>query len=104
MTISALSCLVSFTFLPLQNLVMFMSEFVDWIIPDIPKDISEQIHREKVLMVEVFLKEEQGKLQMLETWREQDKKRGENCNNQSPRLSRSNTGSTTSAYSHRVDV
>ncbi|XP_056383558.1 anoctamin-1 isoform X1 [Hyla sarda] len=85
-----------------QNLVMFMSEFVDWIIPDIPKDISEQIHREKVLMVEVFLKEEQGKLQMLETWKEQ--KRGENCNNQSPRLSRSNTGSTTSAYSHRVDV
>ncbi|XP_063800213.1 anoctamin-1 isoform X2 [Pseudophryne corroboree] len=87
-----------------QNLVMFMSDFVDWIIPDIPKDISEQIHREKVLMVEVFLKEEQGKLQMLETWREQDKKRGGNCNNQSPKLSRSNTGSTTSAYSYRVDV
>ncbi|XP_077143079.1 anoctamin-1 isoform X1 [Ranitomeya variabilis] len=87
-----------------QNLVMFMSDFVDWIIPDIPKDISEQIHREKVLMVEVFLKEEQGKLQMLETWKDHDKKRGENCNNQSPRLSRSNTGSTTSAYSHRIDV
>ncbi|KAM3918303.1 anoctamin-1 isoform 2-T2 [Leptodactylus fuscus] len=88
-----------------QNLVMFMSEFVDWIIPDIPKDISEQIHREKVLMVEVFLKEEQGKLQMLETWKEQhDKKRNENCNNQSPRLSRSNTGSTASAYSNRVDA
>ncbi|XP_075694077.1 anoctamin-1 isoform X2 [Rhinoderma darwinii] len=87
-----------------QNLVMFMSDFVDWIIPDIPKDISEQIHREKVLMVEVFLKEEQGKLQMLETWKEHDKKKGENCNNQSPRLSRSSTGSTTSAYSNRVDV
>ncbi|XP_072278183.1 anoctamin-1 isoform X4 [Pyxicephalus adspersus] len=88
-----------------QNLVMFMSDFVDWIIPDIPKDISEQIHREKVLMVEVFLKEEQGKLQMLETWREQyDKRKEENCNNQSPKLSRSNRGSTTSAYSQRVDV
>ncbi|KAM5137925.1 anoctamin-1 isoform 3-T3 [Mantella aurantiaca] len=88
-----------------QNLVMFMSDFVDWIIPDIPKDISEQIHREKVLMVEVFLKEEQGKLQMLETWREQcDRKKEENCNDQSPKLSRSNRGSTTSAYSHRVDV
>ncbi|XP_071975226.1 anoctamin-1 isoform X3 [Engystomops pustulosus] len=88
-----------------QNLVMFMSDFVDWIIPDIPKDISEQIHREKVLMVEVFLKEEQGKLQMLETWKEHhEKKRGENCANQSPRLSRSNTGSTASAYSGRVEA
>ncbi|XP_040265022.1 anoctamin-1 isoform X4 [Bufo bufo] len=88
-----------------QNLVMFMSDFVDWIIPDIPKDISEQIHREKVLMVEVFLKEEQGKLQMLETWKEHhDKKKVENCNNQSPSRSRCNTGSTTSAYSQRVDV
>lgn len=84
---------------------MFMSDLVDWIIPDIPKDISEQIHREKVLMVEVFLKEEQGKLQMLETWREQcDRKKEENCNNQSPNLSRSHRGSTASSYSHRVDV
>ncbi|KAM8938949.1 anoctamin-1 isoform 1-T1 [Pelodytes ibericus] len=87
-----------------QNLVMFMSEFVDWIIPDIPKDISEQIHREKVLMVEVFLKEEQGKLQMLETWKEHEKKRGENCNSQSPKLTRSHRGSSSSAYSYRVDV
>ncbi|XP_053304753.1 anoctamin-1 isoform X2 [Spea bombifrons] len=87
-----------------QNLVMFMSEFVDWIIPDIPKDISEQIHREKVLMVEVFLKEEQGKLQMLETWKEHEKKREENCNSQSPKVSRSQRGSTASAYSYRVDV
>ncbi|XP_066439530.1 anoctamin-1 isoform X1 [Eleutherodactylus coqui] len=87
-----------------QNLVMFMSDFVDWIIPDIPKDISEQIHREKVLMVEVFLKEEQGKLQLLETWKENDKKKGENYNNQSPRLFRCSTESPTSAYSHRVDV
>ncbi|XP_018410046.1 PREDICTED: anoctamin-1 isoform X2 [Nanorana parkeri] len=88
-----------------QNLVMFMSDLVDWIIPDIPKDISQQIHREKVLMVEVFLKEEQGKLQMLETWREHyDRKKEENCNNQSPKLSRSNRGSTVSAYSQRVDV
>ncbi|XP_075423741.1 anoctamin-1 isoform X3 [Ascaphus truei] len=87
-----------------QNLVMFMSEFVDWIIPDIPKDISEQIHREKVLMVEVFLKEEQGKLQMLETWKEQENKSGENCNNQSPKLSLSHRGSAASAHSYHVDV
>uniref|UniRef100_A0A803JMK5 Anoctamin n=1 Tax=Xenopus tropicalis TaxID=8364 RepID=A0A803JMK5_XENTR len=87
-----------------QNLVMFMSDFVDWIIPDIPKDISEQIHREKVLMVEVFLKEEQGKLQMLETWKEHERRKGENCNSQSPGLSRSQRGSSSSMYSHRVDV
>ncbi|KAM6980355.1 anoctamin-1-like [Aplochiton taeniatus] len=44
-----------------QNVVMLMSDFVDWLIPDIPKDISLQIHNEKVLMVELFMKEEQGK-------------------------------------------
>uniref|UniRef100_A0A8D0H5Z0 Anoctamin n=1 Tax=Sphenodon punctatus TaxID=8508 RepID=A0A8D0H5Z0_SPHPU len=87
-----------------QNLVMFMSDFVDWIIPDIPKDISQQIHKEKVLMVEVFMKEEQGKLQLLETWKEKDKKKGENCNNHSPKLSRSHRGSLSSSYSNRVDV
>lgn len=45
----------------LQNVVMLMSDFVDWLIPDIPKDISLQIHKEKILMVELFMKEEQGK-------------------------------------------
>lgn len=46
---------------PLQNVVMLMSDFVDWLIPDIPKDISLQMHKEKILMVELFMKEEQGK-------------------------------------------
>uniref|UniRef100_A0A8C0FUV7 Anoctamin n=1 Tax=Bubo bubo TaxID=30461 RepID=A0A8C0FUV7_BUBBB len=87
-----------------QNLVMFMSDFVDWIIPDIPKDISQQIHKEKVLMVEVFMREEQGKLQMLETWKDKDKKKGENCNNHSPRLSRSHSGSLSSCHSYPLDV
>ncbi|NXY33845.1 ANO1 protein, partial [Pomatorhinus ruficollis] len=87
-----------------QNLVMFMSEFVDWIIPDIPKDISQQIHKEKVLMVEVFMREEQGKLQMLETWKDKEKKKGENCNNHSPRLSRSRSGSLSSCHSYPLDV
>ncbi|PKU28817.1 anoctamin-1 [Limosa lapponica baueri] len=87
-----------------QNLVMFMSDFVDWIIPDIPKDISQQIHKEKVLMVEVFMREEQGKLQMLETWKDNDKKKGENCNNHSPRLSRSHSGSLSSCHSYPLDV
>lgn len=87
-----------------QNLVMFMSDFVDWIIPDIPKDISQQIHKEKVLMVEVFMREEQGKLQMLETWKDKDKTKGENCNNHSPRLSRSRSGSLSSCHSYPLDV
>ncbi|XP_010122619.1 PREDICTED: anoctamin-1-like [Chlamydotis macqueenii] len=87
-----------------QNLVMFMSDFVDWIIPDIPKDISQQIHKEKVLMVEVFMREEQGKLQMLDTWKDKDKKKGENCNNHSPRLSRSHSGSLSSCHSYPLDV
>ncbi|XP_031425597.1 anoctamin-1-like isoform X2 [Clupea harengus] len=44
-----------------QNAVMLMSDFIDWLIPDIPKDISLQIHREKALLVDLFMKEEQGK-------------------------------------------
>ncbi|XP_034039652.1 anoctamin-1a [Thalassophryne amazonica] len=44
-----------------QNVVMLMSDFVDWLIPDIPKDISLQMHKEKILMVELFMKAERGK-------------------------------------------
>ncbi|XP_068116147.1 anoctamin-1 isoform X3 [Hyperolius riggenbachi] len=87
-----------------QNLVMFMSDFVDWIIPDIPKDTSEQIHKEKVMMVEVFLKEEQGKLQMIENWRDYDRKKEEQCNNESPKLSRSPRGSASSSHSNHGNV
>ncbi|XP_069865768.1 anoctamin-1 isoform X5 [Dipodomys merriami] len=64
-----------------QNLVMFMSDFVDWVIPDIPKDISQQIHKEKVLMVELFMREEQGKQQLLDTWMEKDCQKEASCNN-----------------------
>ncbi|XP_037308119.1 anoctamin-1-like isoform X1 [Pungitius pungitius] len=49
-----------------QNVVMLMSDIVDWLIPDIPKDISLQIHKEKILLVDLFLKEEQGKAGNLE--------------------------------------
>ncbi|KAM7087137.1 anoctamin-1 isoform 11-T12 [Molossus nigricans] len=66
-----------------QNLVMFMSDFVDWVIPDIPKDISQQIHKEKVLMVELFMREEQGKQQLLDTWMERAPK-GAPSGNHSP--------------------
>lgn len=66
---------------------MFMSDFVDWIIPDIPKDISQQIHKEKVLMVELFMREEQGKQQLLNTWMEKGQKPHEPCSNHGPAAS-----------------
>lgn len=44
-----------------------MSDIVDWLIPDIPKDISVQIHKEKILLVDLFMKEEQGKIRNLES-------------------------------------
>ncbi|XP_063053015.1 anoctamin-1-like isoform X2 [Engraulis encrasicolus] len=50
-----------------QNVVMLMSDVVDWVIPDIPKDISIQMHKEKILLVDLFMKEEQGKLQVLDS-------------------------------------
>ncbi|XP_077567769.1 anoctamin-1a isoform X5 [Stigmatopora nigra] len=43
-----------------QNVVMLMRDFVDWLIPDIPKDISLRIHKEKVLMVDLFMKQKHG--------------------------------------------
>lgn len=64
---------------------MFMSDFVDWVIPDIPKDISQQVHKEKVLMVELFMREEQGKQQLLDTWMEKDRKKDEPCNSHGPK-------------------
>ena len=45
---------------------MFLSVLVDWMIPDIPTDISDQIKREKSLFVDFFLKEEQEKLMLTE--------------------------------------
>uniref|UniRef100_A0A3B4XP47 Anoctamin n=1 Tax=Seriola lalandi dorsalis TaxID=1841481 RepID=A0A3B4XP47_SERLL len=57
-----------------QNVVMLMSDFVDWLIPDIPKDISLQMHKEKILMVELFMKEEQGKRLAA-----RDNHNGDNC-------------------------
>ncbi|XP_033913444.2 anoctamin-1-like isoform X4 [Acipenser ruthenus] len=90
-----------------QNLVMIMSDFVDWMIPDIPKDISVQIHKEKVLMVELFLKEERGKLQMLENLiaRGKEAKSMENCHNHSPiNRPQSHKGSNTTLHSQNIDV
>uniref|UniRef100_A0AAR2L920 Anoctamin n=1 Tax=Pygocentrus nattereri TaxID=42514 RepID=A0AAR2L920_PYGNA len=67
-----------------QNVVMLMSDVVDWIIPDIPKDISVQIHKEKILMMDLFMKEEQGKLQVLDNLTVDGEK--ENSSAHSPQL------------------
>ncbi|XP_058511855.1 anoctamin-2 isoform X2 [Ochotona princeps] len=60
---SVLSARLAFVII-FQNLVMFLSVLVDWMIPDIPTDISDQIKKEKSLLVEFFLKEEHGKLKV----------------------------------------
>ncbi|XP_030644086.1 anoctamin-1 [Chanos chanos] len=62
-----------------QNVVMLMSDIVDWLIPDIPKDISVQIHKEKILMVDLFMKEEQGKMQVLDNMTPSGGKEHSNC-------------------------
>ncbi|XP_051823278.1 anoctamin-1 [Antechinus flavipes] len=85
-----------------QNLVMFMSDFVDWIIPDIPKDISQQIHKEKVLLVDLFMKEEQGKQHMMDIWK--DVLPSDGHSNHSPTSSRTQRSSTTSKGSYNVAV
>ncbi|XP_012372891.1 anoctamin-2 isoform X1 [Octodon degus] len=60
---SVLSARLAFVII-FQNLVMFMSVLVDWMIPDIPTDISDQIKKEKSLLVDFFLKEEHEKLKL----------------------------------------
>ncbi len=58
----------SFTlFSILQNLVMFLSLLVAWVIPDVPKTIVEQLKREKKLLVDVFLREEKEKFQLIQS-------------------------------------
>lgn len=76
-----------------QNVVMLMSDIVDWLIPDISKDISVQIHKEKILLVDLFMKEEQGKVRILESGLStEDKDKCNQGNNNStvahPRLER----------------
>ncbi|XP_059206588.1 anoctamin-1-like [Centropristis striata] len=72
-----------------QNVVMLMSDFVDWLIPDIPKDISLQIHKEKILMVELFMKEEQGKRLAARDNHNQDNYTSPSSSNHSPPQPRS---------------
>ncbi|XP_059968236.1 anoctamin-2 [Mesoplodon densirostris] len=69
---SVLSARLAFVII-FQNLVMVLSVLVDWMIPDISTDISDQIKREKSLFVDFFLKEEHEKLRPKEepAWRSQ---------------------------------
>ncbi|KAM9311169.1 anoctamin-2 [Gastrophryne carolinensis] len=94
-----------------QNLVMCLSAVVDWLIPDIPKDISEQIKKEKGIIVNFFLNEEHKKLQLIESLIMHDKQRAktENRGRRSRaasfcQFSRSHRGSFTSFSSHHTDV
>ncbi|CAJ1054264.1 anoctamin-2b isoform X2 [Xyrichtys novacula] len=50
-----------------QNLVMSLSLVVAWVIPDVPKTIVEQLKREKKLLVDLFLKEEKEKFQLIQS-------------------------------------
>ncbi|XP_071375597.1 anoctamin-1-like, partial [Centroberyx affinis] len=50
-----------------QNLVMFLSLLVAWVIPDVPKTIVEQLKREKTILVDVFLREEKEKFQLIQS-------------------------------------
>ncbi|XP_062991101.1 anoctamin-2 [Elgaria multicarinata webbii] len=94
-----------------QNLVMFLSVLVDWMIPDIPKDISEQIKKEKSVLVDFFLKEEHEKLKLIENFITRDKQRSRSetrgRRNRAAsfcQFSRSQRGSLTSFSSHKTDV
>uniref|UniRef100_A0A672N382 Anoctamin n=1 Tax=Sinocyclocheilus grahami TaxID=75366 RepID=A0A672N382_SINGR len=41
-----------------QNLAMFLSMLVAWLIPDVPRSLKEQLKREKALMMDLLLTEE----------------------------------------------
>uniref|UniRef100_A0A8D0KWB2 Anoctamin n=1 Tax=Strix occidentalis caurina TaxID=311401 RepID=A0A8D0KWB2_STROC len=71
---AVLSARLAFVIL-FQNLVMFLSVLVDWMIPDIPKDITEQIKREKAVLVDFFLKEEHEKLKLIESFIARDQQK-----------------------------
>ncbi|XP_074728144.1 anoctamin-2 isoform X2 [Strix uralensis] len=71
---AVLSARLAFVIL-FQNLVMFLSVLVDWMIPDIPKDITEQIKREKAVLVDFFLKEENEKLKLIESFIARDQQK-----------------------------
>ncbi|XP_056334818.1 anoctamin-1 [Danio aesculapii] len=44
-----------------QNLAMFLSMLVAWLIPDVPRSLKEQLKREKTLLMDLLLTEEADK-------------------------------------------
>ncbi|XP_051512184.1 anoctamin-1 [Myxocyprinus asiaticus] len=44
-----------------QNLAMFLSMLVAWLIPNVPRSLKEQLKREKALLLDLLLTEETGK-------------------------------------------
>lgn len=87
---------------------MFLSVLVDWMIPDIPTDISDQIKREKSLFVDFFLKEEHEKLRLTEEPAQRSQSTGRHSR-RSPAASpapsgRSQPGSSVSSGSQHTSV
>ncbi|XP_019713375.1 anoctamin-1a isoform X2 [Hippocampus comes] len=78
-----------------QNVVMLMRDFIDWLIPEIPKDISLKIHKEKVLMVELFMKEEHGRRLARRDSHNHNSYTSPSSSNQSPQQPRSRAVSNT---------
>lgn len=102
------SLTIHISFLFWQNLVMFLSVLVDWMIPDIPTDISDQIKKEKSLLVDFFLKEEHEKVKLADepTQRSQgggDRSRRSRAASSAP-SGRSQPGSIASSGSQHTNV
>uniref|UniRef100_A0A452TPK1 Anoctamin n=1 Tax=Ursus maritimus TaxID=29073 RepID=A0A452TPK1_URSMA len=90
-----------------QNLVMFLSVLVDWMIPDIPTDISDQIKKEKSLLVDFFLKEEHEKLKLMDEPAQRSLGGGHRSRSRAPSSApsgRSQPGSIASSGSQHTNV
>uniref|UniRef100_A0A8C5K2M3 Anoctamin n=1 Tax=Jaculus jaculus TaxID=51337 RepID=A0A8C5K2M3_JACJA len=104
---SVLSARLAFVII-FQNLVMFLSVLVDWMIPDIPTDISDQIKKEKSLLVDFFLKEEHDKVKLADESAQKsqgggDRGRGSRAASSVPSR-RSGAGSVVSSASQHTNV
>ncbi|XP_078409663.1 anoctamin-1-like isoform X2 [Cetorhinus maximus] len=94
-----------------QNLVMVLSEVLVWLISDVPKDISVRMKKEKSLLVDVFLKEEQEKVNLMESFLVQDRQKQKPKNEAQKaqvssftQVGRSQRSSFTSVSSQHTDV
>ncbi|XP_041592331.1 anoctamin-2-like [Vulpes lagopus] len=103
---SILSARLAFVII-FQNLVMFLSVLVDWMIPDIPTDISDQIKKEKGLLVDFFLKEEHEKLKLSDEPGQRSLGGGRHSRSRAPSSApsgRSQPGSIASSGSQHTNV